>query len=170
MPKRWGKLYFLLLKVKIRNWIGELSGGCLRTPWNARHHPEGFGFFSRASWEENSPGSSPGIREAPSPGELGPIQALQQARVISETPGEMDRNGYLHRAAGQRWSQNCCWQGSMLYTCKSALGCQGSGRLEGHCLLPPVDSNCMSHSFLLSPQSMSVWHCRCYSQMSLNSE
>lgn len=78
--------------------------------------------------------------------------------------------GYLHRAAGQRWSQNCCWQGSTLYTCKSPLGCQGSGRFEGHCPLPLVDSNCMSHSFLLYPQSTSVWHYRCCSQMSRNSE
>lgn len=78
--------------------------------------------------------------------------------------------GYLHRAAGQRWSQNCCWQGSTLYMCKSPLGCQGSGRFEGHCPLPLVDSNCMSHSFLLYPQSTSVWHYRCCSQMSRNSE
>lgn len=105
----WGKLHFLLLKVRVRN--------------GTRDHPSDLDWFPglpgrRCPW---GPGLAEGRHFALENEAYS--QALQLSRVMCRAPGKMDSTGYLHRAAGQRWSQNCCWQGSRLYRYKSALGC-----------------------------------------------
>lgn len=139
VPKLQGKLYWPLLKVKIRNLTVTAEWGLPQNTWNALHLPEGFGLFSGAYWEEKDIGSSHGIKKAPPLENLGQIQALQQVRVNFEIRRDgqrclvtctelLGRDGV--RIVADRIP--CC-------TCKSPLGCQGSGRFEEHCPLPLVD-------------------------------